>query len=437
MQFPPWRTIRTVGALAWPSLIPSPPLLPQLTTTARPPARPSPPANAPPTHRRLTRFCTRKLRLTALPWLMAWRATVRKPWAKKVEMKAAAMPTSVNTRDTSAGCGARDGRHGLRRRPVGLRPRSAFGAPPKCAGGGALGGAAPASTRPGPACGRQGGCRCCRVAAVKRLTRPRRCGSPSSASRLPARLTPLENCTAKNRMHADTTDSGSCTQKDPNARLRIMGAWGPRESALTGTSPAAARTSTCAVRGGAGGARACACGVERAVACAKDRSKPGGGERRGPVAAGPRGARSRAARRGPLPGASLRGLVVSRAFSHPECDPCSRNTPHPRSRVPTVGPRPPPACGRRGPAPPPAEDGEPKGPRDARTPRGGSPQGRGSRCAAGSSASWPVRSRCSGARGRAARLVMRFRVRCRVSGSSKGRRAGLSSRPVAAGDATG
>lgn len=35
---------------------------------------------------------------------MACRASVRKPWAKKVLMKEAAMPTMVKYRDTSPGC---------------------------------------------------------------------------------------------------------------------------------------------------------------------------------------------------------------------------------------------------------------------------------------------------------------------------------------------
>ena len=53
----------------------------------------------------LTRFCTRKLRFTALPWLIAERARLRKPCAKKVEAKEHTMPMSVNTRLMSGvGC---------------------------------------------------------------------------------------------------------------------------------------------------------------------------------------------------------------------------------------------------------------------------------------------------------------------------------------------
>jgi hypothetical protein len=71
---------------------------------------------------------------------------------------------------------------------------------------------------------------------------------------LPGGLTP-DNWVAKKRIADDTTDSGSCTQKEPNARLRTRPALDPRVSALTGTSPAEARTDSCVEGGGTGGAR--------------------------------------------------------------------------------------------------------------------------------------------------------------------------------------
>ena len=51
-----------------------------------------------------TKFWTRNERLTALPWLIAWRAIVRKPCAKNVEKNAQTMPITVKMRDTSPGC---------------------------------------------------------------------------------------------------------------------------------------------------------------------------------------------------------------------------------------------------------------------------------------------------------------------------------------------
>ena len=44
------------------------------------------------------------------------------------------------------------------------------------------------------------------------------------------------NCTAKNRMHADTTDRGSCVQNEPHARLRMVPALLPSVSPDTGRS---------------------------------------------------------------------------------------------------------------------------------------------------------------------------------------------------------